>query len=193
MEVDSLRPLYQQISVHGPMSCHGYFAHFDAMAVWTAKAEGKQKLHAWLALQGRAQTADNLTKKNWPCNAQCPLCDQEPETIDHISLNCAFAKQVWLEIRNWQNVELLMQEDSGSDLETWWNKRLSGIPKEEKRRRATIIIYTMWGLWNERNRRTFQHRAADPKEVLMLIKEEMRQRERAFGNPGGEDHVGGNV
>lgn len=76
------------------VQCHGSYSQFDTTVIWKAKAEGKQKLHTWLALQDGLPTADNLGIRNWPCNETCVLCDQEPETINHISLKCSFAKQV---------------------------------------------------------------------------------------------------
>ncbi|GJN13888.1 hypothetical protein PR202_gb00643 [Eleusine coracana subsp. coracana] len=61
-------------------------------------------------------------------------------------------------------MELLRPEDWDLDIKTWRNKTLAGVPKDEKRKRASIMIYTSWELWKERNRRIFQQQAAQPKQ-----------------------------
>jgi hypothetical protein len=44
----------------------------------------------------------------------------------------------------------------------------------DKNKRATIMIYTTWNIWNERNHmRTFYGKSSTPCRVLQLIKEEM--------------------
>jgi len=57
------------------------------------------------------------------------------------------------------------------------------MPKEQRRTKAAILIYTVWNLWNERNRRTFQGKEAEPLMVLQLIKEKIGLRLRACGKP----------
>jgi len=69
----------------------GSFCTFDSSAIWTAKAEGKHRFFAWLLVQERIQTADNLLIKGIPCDPLCSLCNQEPETPAHLCLHCYFA------------------------------------------------------------------------------------------------------
>ncbi|GJM88808.1 hypothetical protein PR202_ga05374 [Eleusine coracana subsp. coracana] len=57
---------------------------FPAKALWGAKTEPKCRFFTWLALHNRALTADNLAKKNWPCEPTCPLCYCIPETTQHL-------------------------------------------------------------------------------------------------------------
>jgi hypothetical protein len=48
-------------------------------------------------------------------------------------------------------------------------------------RRATIMIYTAWNIWKERNRRVFEQKNALPRSILQQIKDEMATREIACG------------
>jgi len=58
------------------------------------------------------------------------------------------------------------------------------MPKEQRRTKAAILIYTVWNLWNERNRRIFQEKEAEPLVVLLqLIKEEIVLCLRSCGKP----------
>lgn len=69
--------------------------------IWRAYAEGKLKFFAWLLVQSKLLTADNLLARSWPCSETCVLCDQELETATHICLHCSYAKQIWFLVSNW--------------------------------------------------------------------------------------------
>lgn len=49
----------------------------------------------WKLNPGKALTADNLMKKNWPCNPDCALCYCILDTNKHILTECNFTKAVW--------------------------------------------------------------------------------------------------
>lgn len=63
-----------------------------AKKIWQAKKEPKFRFFAWLAMHGKVQTADNLMKKNYPCNPICALCFCIPETTDHILTDCNYTE-----------------------------------------------------------------------------------------------------
>jgi hypothetical protein len=42
------------------------FPRYRASTIWQAKTEPRCRFFAWLAIQGKAPTTDNLLKKNWP-------------------------------------------------------------------------------------------------------------------------------
>lgn len=52
--------------------------------IWKSWAPGKCKIFIWLAIRNRCWTADRLQKRGLPHPAQCPLCDQEGETVQHL-------------------------------------------------------------------------------------------------------------
>jgi hypothetical protein len=49
----------------------------------------------WLALCRKQWTADRQRRHGLDASEVCFLCDQKPETIDHIVVSCSFSKQVW--------------------------------------------------------------------------------------------------
>ena len=153
----------------------GAYCTFDAKAIWRAKTEGKHRFFAWLLVQNKLLTADKLIKRNWQCNPTCPLCDQAPETAQHLCLNCVYAQEVWVLVAQWTE-GLVAVPDREAKMEHWWNGSLTGIPKSIKREKASILIYTAWNIWKERNRRVFEGCSAPPQRVLALIKEEMKIR-----------------
>jgi hypothetical protein len=46
-------------------------------------------------MHNRALTADNMLKKNWPCDPIYPLCFCLPESMEHLLTGCDFAEAVW--------------------------------------------------------------------------------------------------
>nr|XP_051196926.1 putative cyclin-F1-2 [Lolium perenne] len=64
----------------------------------------------------------------------------------------------------------------GRSLNDWWDETISHLPKEKKREASGAIIYSMWGVWKERNRRVFQNTALQPTAVAALVKEDIAQR-----------------
>lgn len=64
-------------------------------ALWSCKVPGRVKFHMWLSLLERFDTIDVLSSKNIHVNHRCYLCNAEPETFEHLFLNCEVAKAVW--------------------------------------------------------------------------------------------------
>jgi hypothetical protein len=65
-------------------------------------------------------------------------------------------------------------------MQDWWNNSLKGLRKKEKQQVASMLIYTSWNVWKEKNRRIFDGVALLPSRVLALIKKELKLREVAF-------------
>ena len=57
---------------------------------------------------------------------------------------------------------------------------------DEDRRKTfdSIMIYFWWNVWKERNRRIFQNKSLQPRQVALLCKEEVEQYQLARGNNG---------
>lgn len=70
---------------------HGSHNTFDSKGIWTAKVEDKHRVFMWLLVQCKLLTADKLLSRNWPCHPVCALCDQAPETAEHMCLHCVYA------------------------------------------------------------------------------------------------------
>jgi hypothetical protein len=84
-------------SVKSAYDCQfrGAFTFFPATEVWKAHTAPKCKFYAWLVLHNRALTADNMSRKNWPCNPTCSLCYYMPETSEHLLNKCNYVEALW--------------------------------------------------------------------------------------------------
>jgi hypothetical protein len=95
-----------KISVDGAYSTRStYIACFAgrtaqpaASQVWNSFAPPKFKFFGWLAVWGRCWTADRLQRRGLANNGACPLCVRTDETLDHLLLQCPFARTVWLRV-----------------------------------------------------------------------------------------------
>jgi hypothetical protein len=53
--------------------------------IWKSWAPNKCRFFLWLVAHNRCWTADRLARRNLPHLDRCSLCDQEEETIHHLS------------------------------------------------------------------------------------------------------------
>jgi hypothetical protein len=103
----------------------GSYCTFNAKGIWKAWAEGKHCFFTWLLVQKKLLTADRLLARNWPCNPTCPLCDQELESAEHLTLQCVFAREVWALVSAWSQ-GVVQVRDMNISIEDGWNNALQG-------------------------------------------------------------------
>ena len=69
--------------------------------IWKSWAPPRAKFFAWLAFRKRLWTADRRRRHGLEACGPCWLCDQEEETVDHLLVNCSFAKVIWWNTLSW--------------------------------------------------------------------------------------------
>jgi hypothetical protein len=99
----------------------------------------------------------------------CPLCDQEPETIQHLLVGCVVARQVWAWALNlWDRMAWLPLANTG--LLLWWTSR--PCPKATQRDLWTAIILVFWCIWRHRNDVVFNGATPEVGAILARIRED---------------------
>jgi hypothetical protein len=106
--------------------------------------------------------------------------------VQHLTLDCHFSTTVREQIFAWNGTFGVPPPPGGRSLNDWWDETISHLPKEKKREASGAIIYSMWGVWKERNRRVFQNTALQPTAVAALIKEGIAQRAYAHTQDPGD-------
>lgn len=144
--------------------------------------ENKCKIFAWILVQDKILTADNLQKRGWPHQEHCVLCNGPLETGLHLCLCCPFAKAVWDQIISWENLPELRAQFQANPIhiKAWWEDTARKVPISERRRLNGMVIYTFWNIWKERNRRIFNNTSETVVQVAARIKDDIEQRKRAF-------------
>jgi hypothetical protein len=138
--------------------------------VWDSWAPLRIKLFLWLALRKRLWTADRRRRHGLEAQDNCYLCDQEPESIDHIIVQCSYAKQVWWFIRSaLQETSQLQPTDS---IYEWWRTWRAQWQGQCRQGADSIFTLVACELWKERNVRCFRGANTQVADLLKLIKYE---------------------
>ena len=120
----------------------------------------------WTAALGKILTADNLRKRNIVIVSWCCMCKIAEESIDHLFHHCPVAKELWDAILNLFGVHWVMPRQAKELLEGWHvglsKHRQSGIWN-------AVPHYFMWGIWRDRNLRTFEGNEINIGDLKLLF------------------------
>ena len=131
-----------------------------------ARAPPKCKFFIWLVLHDRCWTADRHKRHGLQDDDTCSLCNQLPETIDHLLLVCPFSREVWfraLRMMHWGAVSSTAQTYTLAD---WWYGARKRISKDDRRCFDFLVVLLCWLLWKERNNGTFNRRVRTINDFL---------------------------
>eukprot|EP00253_Pinus_taeda_P003328 PITA_03328 len=128
--------------------------------IWNSEAIPKVKFFNWLLLKGKVLTAENLNKRGINGPSRCPNCCSAEETIQHLFLDCPFAKQCWISLSSLGNINWQHQQSIPETIHAWrrnnpWKKNGSTIVK---RIWAIIPLNLLWKIWLTRNKKIFQNK-----------------------------------
>jgi hypothetical protein len=66
--------------------------------IWKTWAPLRVKIFLWLAFRKRHWTNDRRARHGLEAQEECYLCDQAPESIDHILTCCPYSREIWFHI-----------------------------------------------------------------------------------------------
>jgi hypothetical protein len=115
----------------------------------------------------RHWTADRRACHGLEAKADCYLCDQAPETIDHLLRECLFTREVWFHILHAIGLQLPPPAHS---VKQWWHRLRHSAPAYRHRGLDTLFALTNWEIWKERNARCFRQAETSVAQVLQVIK-----------------------
>jgi hypothetical protein len=119
--------------------------------------------------------SDNLARRGWPHQTYCSLCHGPLESGLHLCLQCPFAQEVCNQILNWEGLTMPQQANPSNfdSISEWWESAASHISRDRSREFNGSVIYTMWNIWKERNRRIFEHNSLSVRQMAGKIKESL--------------------
>ncbi|RCV07308.1 hypothetical protein SETIT_1G233500v2 [Setaria italica] len=124
--------------------------------------------------------AEQSSQRRWQ---RLKKADSGPlETSLHLCLTCPYAQVVCTQISTWENFNILQYAHpvQFDNIGKWWEKAARSVPKDKKRHFNGLIIYTMWNIWKERNRRIFDQKFLTAQQVATHIKENLEEYRKAF-------------
>ncbi|KAL5709840.1 hypothetical protein ACHQM5_020477 [Ranunculus cassubicifolius] len=145
---------------------------FPHEKVWDLEIPFRICFFAWMAFLGRIQTMDNLNERGLNLVNLCVLCDEgEEEDVDHLLLRCTRANEVWEWFFGSFGVPWVKPRSIKEAL------RMDLIQEELQPKGKWIARHLpkaiMWALWNERNRRIFEHKAQEMSRVKLDVQDLM--------------------
>jgi hypothetical protein len=72
---------------------------------------------------------------------KCPLCDQEPETIDHLLIRCVFARKFWFRLLGQVNLHNFAQQPGEQNTIKWRRKVADQVKGLAAKGLNTLIIH----------------------------------------------------
>jgi hypothetical protein len=95
------------------------------------------------------------------------LCDQLPETVDHLLIRCSYAQEIWFKVLRrcgWQR----LTPNHGAEVIEWW---LTTRKRVTMSRRAAFDSFqeVSWSIWLQRNARVHRGAADSPTRVIDSI------------------------
>jgi hypothetical protein len=156
----------------GAYSCHsaykimfvGQTAILGAPQLWKSRAPNKCRFFMWTLLLSRCWTAERRHRHGLSSSANCSLCSQELEHIDHLFLQCAFSREVWFKVLRrcgWHH----FAPDPFDCLVDWWLTSKKLVTKPRHRALDSMVISVCWSIWLQRNERLFSREISDPTSV----------------------------
>eukprot|EP00253_Pinus_taeda_P024433 PITA_24433 len=122
--------------------------------VWDNLLWPKIRTFLWLLMRNKTLTWDNLRKKGFVGPSRCPMCLEEPESLNHLFNTCEWATQLW-----WWMEDLLSssdrQLDSIQNTILNWRTNFLGTQRVNSIWKS-VPGFLLWSIWKERNRRIFQ-------------------------------------
>jgi len=142
--------------------------------IWKTWAPPKCRFFMWLVAHNKCWTSDRLARRGLPCPDGCPLCDQEQETINHLLVQCVFAREFWFILLRQVGLQALSPQPTENSFLDWWERASNATSSLVRQGVNSLIILGAWILWNHRNRCVFDGAAPSVAGALVVAGEERR-------------------
>lgn len=109
--------------------------------IWKTWAPLRVKIFLWLAMKRKHWTADRRARHGLETHDRCLLCDQEPETIDHLLACCPFTREIWHFVLT--AVGLQLPPGARSSI-AWWRKLRKVANGEKWRGIDSLFALVSW-------------------------------------------------
>ncbi|XP_075083705.1 uncharacterized protein LOC142167450 [Nicotiana tabacum] len=120
-------------------------------------ARPKAKFIMWLQLQDKLLTTDRLAKWGIALDLECVMFHTQPESRNHLFMDCDFTRAVWNRILLW------LQKQERPTI--GWDQHVAWIIQNVKGRTQQAHIFKsvyaecVYAIWMERNQRIFEKKS----------------------------------
>ncbi|CAN1194412.1 Putative ribonuclease H protein At1g65750 [Linum perenne] len=114
--------------------------------IWSWKGPQRVRQFLWTAVHNRLLTNTERERRHLTSSADCGLCVNTPESLDHILRHCPLAGQVWARTMPPAKLVDFFSLDPGE----WWKRHIGDESL------SSVFGFTCWLLWKARNERIFE-------------------------------------
>ncbi|KAK3172175.1 hypothetical protein Dsin_033156 [Dipteronia sinensis] len=118
--------------------------------LWLGFVPHKVEVFLWQLLKVRILVKEVLHNFGMVqiASIECPLCNSEWETVNHLFLHCDWAWKLWSEAMGWWEVSSCKNKDISGWADGW-----SGLCNAKSSSRAWIVLFyaVCWTIWDIRN------------------------------------------
>lgn len=148
------------------------FGHYKR--VWKTWAPPKCRFFIWLVAQNRCWTADRLAKRGLNRPNNCPLCDQDAESTNHLLVPCVFARVFWYKALRKFGMHSLAPQPAVTSFLDWWENASEIATGLSKKGLNSLIILGAWLIWLHRDRCIFENGSPCLSLILKQFEDESR-------------------
>ena len=153
-----------------PPSSTGSSSHLPALdlwkRLWKAKATPKVLHFVWKACHNILPTKESLFKRKCAPYPNCPICEQGPETVEHLLLLCPWTRPVWFG----SHLNLSPSSSPITTFDSWLHNTMNHLNQHPNswEEATSTLLYLCWYIWKSRNEWTFEHVQVNP--VITIAK-----------------------
>jgi hypothetical protein len=140
--------------------------------IWKSWMPPKCHFFQWLVAHNKCWTADRLEKRGMNHPIRCPLCDQEPESIDHLLVSCVFSRVFWYNLLRKFGLHSVSPQQVETSFFGWWERSSAQVLSMRKKGLDSLIALGAWMIWNHRNKVVFDGRTPCISFLLQAAGEE---------------------
>ncbi|KAK9289746.1 hypothetical protein L1049_007905 [Liquidambar formosana] len=150
--------------------------------IWNINTLPKIQNFLWLCCQKKIACNEVLFKRHITFSNLCPICFNEPKTVEHVLRDCEYAREFWA------IVHPNTLSTSGLTLDAWILHNVSGQIRDLDRQipHSIIFPFACWALWHNRNKFVFEQNMLVPKdncEAMLINATEYFYISRKFKSP----------
>ena len=124
---------------------------FPWKGIWRVKVPRRVFFFVWSIAWNKILTSDNLRLRGLDFVDWCIMCHHCGETVDHF-LHCEMAYRLWSFVFIAFGLSWFIPRLIPNLLFGWWN----WLGKHSSQIWNLVLLFLLWCLWKERNRRTFE-------------------------------------
>ena len=143
----------------------GYQSHAVSHMLWLAicsiEAPLNVKILMWNICQNALPTYEYLFKRKLMSSPLCPICETEPETVEHVFLFCPWTRPLWFG----SDFQWSVHANSVQSFQLWLCQKLEEIKRvhpNHANQLSALVGNICWAIWKGRNEFVLEGQPVNP-------------------------------